>query len=71
MNTPTLLQPDHCEVRFQSLFDPGRALAFPCDDRGHVDLDQLSDLAQQKHRWASASVGREFSIPTVRCDSLH
>ena len=27
MNTPTLHQTDHCELRFQSLFDPGRALA--------------------------------------------
>jgi len=25
------------ELRFQSLFDAGRAYAFPCDASGHVD----------------------------------
>jgi len=71
MNTPTLHQTDHCELRFQSLFDPGRALAFPCDDRGQVDLDLLSDRARQNYLWANAVVGREFSVPAVLCSDLH
>ncbi len=31
--------------RFRSLFDEGRALAFPCDAQGHVDMDTLSPRA--------------------------
>ena len=30
------------EVRFLSLFQPGRALSFPCDREGHVDIDALT-----------------------------
>lgn len=71
MNTPTLHQPARCELRFQSLFNWGRALAFPCDDRGHVDLDVLSDRARRNYLYASAVVGREFSVPAVRCSALH
>jgi hypothetical protein len=41
MNTATLHRPDHCELRFQSLFDAGRALAFPCDARGQPVSDPL------------------------------
>jgi len=35
------------ELRFQSLFNAGRGLAFPCDAEGHVDLDGLSDMARK------------------------
>jgi hypothetical protein len=41
------------EIRFQSLFQEGRALAFPCDAEGHV------------HLYARAVVGREFATPAV------
>ena len=44
MNTSTMPLTALCdyELRFQSLFHEGRALAFPCDSEGHVDLDALS-----------------------------
>jgi hypothetical protein len=58
------------EVRFQSLFDSGRALAFPCDARGHVDLDELSERARHNYLYARAVVGREFAAPVV-CLGLH
>ena len=29
------------ELRYQSLFNPGRALAFPCDAEGRVNMDAL------------------------------
>ena len=58
------------EVRFQSLFDSGRALAFPCDARGHVDLDELSERARRNYLYARAVVGREFAAPVV-CLGLH
>lgn len=53
------------QLRFESLFDPGRALAFPCDDHGHVELDSLSDRARDNYFYARAVVGREFLTPIV------
>ena len=53
------------ELRFVSLFQPGRALAFPCDERGCVSMDALSDTARRNYLYARAVVGREFATPTV------
>jgi hypothetical protein len=53
------------EVRFQSLFDAGRALSFPCDAQGHVDLDGLSERARTNYFYARAVVGREFAPAAV------
>ena len=53
------------QLRFASLFDPGRGLAFPCDDHGEVALDQLPPLALRNYLYARAVVGREFATPTV------
>ncbi|TXC66580.1 hypothetical protein FSC37_14305 [Piscinibacter aquaticus] len=52
-------------LRFQSLFHEGRALAFPCDAQGHVDMDALSDRARGNYLYARAVVGREFATPAV------
>ena len=52
-------------VRFQSLFNDGRALSFPCDRQGHVDLDALSPRAKGNYLFARAMVGREFATPAV------
>ena len=54
------------EIRYQSLFNEGRALAFPCDAEGHVQLDSLSDRARENYLYARAVVGREFAYPLVR-----
>ena len=59
------------ELRFQSLFDSGRGYAFPCDPKGQVDLDQLSDRARNNYLYARAMVGRELSVPAVRPSSMH
>ena len=53
------------ELRFRSLFDPGRAYAFPCDALGHVDLDALSDRARENYLYARTVIGRDFSVPAV------
>ena len=53
------------EVRFDSLFRPGRALVFPCDAQGHVDIDLLSEPARANYLFARAMIGREFSYPCV------
>lgn len=59
------------ELRFQSLFNEGRALTFPCDAGGHVHLDALSDRARHNYLYARAVVGREFAMPSVLLSDLH
>ena len=58
------------QLRFQSLFDPGRGYAFPCDSQGHVDLDKLSERARNNYLYARAMIGREVGTPAV-CIALH
>lgn len=60
----SILVADH-ELRFPSLFNPGRALSFPCDERGCVELDALSEPARRNYLFARAVVGREFATPQV------
>jgi hypothetical protein len=59
------------ELRFQSLFDAGRGYAFPCDPKGLVDLDQLSERARNNYLYARAMVGRELSVPAVLASAMH
>jgi hypothetical protein len=66
MNTSSEFQ-----LRFQSLFDPGRGYAFPCDAQGHVDLDCLSERARNNYLYARAMVGREVATPAVCAAALH
>ena len=56
----------HYEIRFQSLFNEGLALCFPCDEEGHVAMDALSDRARENYLYARAVIGREYAYPTVR-----
>lgn len=53
------------QLRFDSLFQPGRGYAFPCDGGGHVDLDGLSDRARNNYLFARAMVGRDLATPAV------
>lgn len=53
------------ELRYQSLFNPGRALSFPCDAEGRVQLDLLGDRALANYLYARVVVGREYAIPRV------
>jgi hypothetical protein len=59
------------ELRFQSLFNDGRALAFPCDATGHVALDALSERARNNYFYARTVVGRDFATPAVRPALAH
>lgn len=52
-------------LRFQSLFNQGRALMFPCDAQGQVDLDALSERARENYFYARTVIGREFAQPDV------
>ncbi|HJV71561.1 hypothetical protein [Ideonella sp.] len=69
MNAMTVC--DAYELRFRSLFNEGRAYAFPCDAEGHVDLDALSPRALQNYFYARTVVGREFSMPFVQPCAFH
>ena len=59
------------EIRFQCLFKSGRALSFPCDAQGRVELDALSDRARDNYLYARAVVGREFAFPSVLPSCAH
>ncbi|HUP07432.1 MAG TPA: hypothetical protein VMU47_18225 [Caldimonas sp.] len=53
------------EIRFQSLYQEGRALSFPCDERGEVQLDAMSERARENYFYARAVIGREYAYPTL------
>jgi hypothetical protein len=59
------------ELRFRSLLRQGRIFAFPCDPRGLVDLDRLSERARNDYLFARAMVGRELAAPRVEPAGLH
>lgn len=59
------------ELRFQSLFDAGQGFAFPCDPKGLVDMNQLSDRSRTNYLFARAMVGRELAAPAVTPSGLH
>lgn len=76
LNTPKSREPrdsreaSQFELRFQSLFHTGKALAFPCNARGDVQLDALSAKALENYLFARAVVGREYAAPLVQaCDA--
>jgi hypothetical protein len=54
------------ELRFTSLFHPGRGVVVPCDAAGQVDLDALSERLRRAYFGARAMVGREYACPVVQ-----
>jgi hypothetical protein len=54
------------ELRFQSLFHSGRALAFPCDAVGEVQWQAMSERARASFLRAQDGIGVEFAQPDVR-----
>lgn len=65
-----LPEPARFELRFQSLFDEGRAYAFPCDASGRVDLDALGATLRINYLYARTLIGRDFAMPAVRPRTL-
>ena len=59
------------ELRFQSLFNEGRGLAFPCDAKGQVDTVRLPDRALSNFFRAHALIGREFATPSLSATPPH
>jgi len=52
-------------LRFPSLFDDGRGFAFPCDEKGRVDLGALTPRARANYLAAQRAIGRDFGVPAV------
>jgi uncharacterized membrane protein YebE (DUF533 family) len=63
-------QPHQFEVRFASLFRVGRAVAFPCDPNGIVDLGRMSEQARNSYVAACAMVGKEYATPQIVLSDL-
>jgi hypothetical protein len=59
------------QLCFRSLFDSGRGFSFPCDPKGQVDLDGLSERARNNYLFARAMVGRELAMPAIEAIALH
>ncbi|HZE92994.1 MAG TPA: hypothetical protein VE029_14980 [Rhizobacter sp.] len=53
------------ELRFADLAHAGHGYAFPCDGRGQVNLDRLSDKGRANYFFARATVGHQLAWPTV------
>ena len=53
------------ELRFCSLYRPGRGYTFPCDAAGRVDMDALSDGERDSYLYARALIGSELAMPAV------
>lgn len=54
------------ELRFESLFHPGRGVVVPCDATGRVDMDVLTERLRNAYLGARAMVGREYAFPRVQ-----
>jgi len=59
------------ELRFRSLFKPGRGYSFPCDAAGHVDIDALGERMRDNYYFARTAIGREFAMPVVQRSDFH
>ncbi|MGJ7506435.1 hypothetical protein [Variovorax sp. GT1P44] len=63
---PSMRTATSFEIRFRSLFHEGRALAFPCDSQGEVDLDAMGEKARSNYLFARDMIGREYAMPFVQ-----
>lgn len=59
------------EIRFRSLFQPGRGVSFPCDAHGRVCIEALSERGRLAYAQACAGVGLEYATPDVMLSDLH
>jgi hypothetical protein len=50
-------------LRFEDLFNAGRALSFPCDAAGSVNIDELSERGRDNYFYARTVVGRVYTTP--------
>lgn len=65
-------RPSEHRLRFASLFRPGSGISVPCDARGEVHMDDLTERLKNAYLGARALVGREYAYPVVEpVHSLH
>ena len=55
----------HYELRFTGLSNRRHGYAFPCDETGLVDIDELTDRSRTNYFYARTVVGKELSAPVV------
>ena len=55
----------HYELRFENLYKGRRGFSFPCDVKGLVDIDALSERGRSNYYYARVVMGRELTIPIV------
>jgi hypothetical protein len=53
------------ELRFRSLTGSVKGYSFPCDARGQVNLDALSERARNAYFFARVVIGHELAVPEV------
>jgi hypothetical protein len=53
------------QLCYRSLMGSGLQFVFPCNPRGQVELDALSERGRNNYLFARAMVGRELAAPAV------
>lgn len=59
------------QLRFPSLFQPGRGFSFSCDANGVVRLETLSPIERASYARVIARVGRDLGFPSFEAITLH
>jgi hypothetical protein len=65
-NAPTRFADLAFELCFEPLVEEQAPLAFPCDEHGRVDLDELCDRSRRDYLFAHTLIGRHFTAPVIR-----
>lgn len=58
------------ELQFAARVRGRRAMAFPCDERGRVDMNSLDERRRNDYLFARALMDRDYERPVVRPVSL-
>ena len=58
------------ELRFAARVHGRRAMVFPCDERGRVDMNSLDERRRNDYLFARALMDRDYERPVVRRVSL-
>jgi hypothetical protein len=69
MSVQRTIPPVRFALRFEDLFNSGRALSFPCDAQGSVNIDALSERGRDNYFYARTVVGRVYTVPFL--ERLH
>jgi hypothetical protein len=59
------------QIRFRSAFLHGQSMAFPCDERGEVDMDLLSEAGRRDYLFARVITRRDCTAPEIVATPTH